>query len=62
MTGRAKESIFCSWGANVSVKSNSTIPVVEDESNDQFLIQTALQDVGVTGPIQKVGDGLEAIA
>jgi CheY-like chemotaxis protein len=44
------------------VKDASTILVVEDESNDQFLIKTALRDVGATGPIQIVDDGLEAIA
>jgi len=43
-------------------KYHATIMVVEDDANDQFLIEHALRKVGVTDPIQIVGDGEEAIA
>jgi CheY-like chemotaxis protein len=43
-------------------KFNATILIVEDDKNDQFLITSTLQKIGVTEPIQVVGDGAEAIA
>ena len=43
-------------------KYHATILVVEDDPNDQFLIERAFRKIGVTDPIQVVGDGLEAIA
>src|SRR5437868_11249731 len=43
-------------------KYYATILVVEDDPNDQFLIERAFRDIGVTDPIQVVGDGEEAIA
>lgn len=43
-------------------KYHATILVIEDDPNDQFLIERAFRKIGVTDPIQIVGDGLEAIA
>jgi CheY-like chemotaxis protein len=43
-------------------KYHATILVVEDDANDQFLIERAFRKIGVTDPIQIVGDGEEAIA
>lgn len=43
-------------------KYHATILVVEDDANDQFFIERALRKIGVTDPIQIVGDGAEAIA
>ena len=43
-------------------KYNATVLVVEDDPNDQFLIQHAFRQIGVTDPIHYVGDGAEAIA
>ena len=43
-------------------KYHATILVVEDDPNDQFLIEKAFRKIGVTDPIQVVGDGAEAIA
>jgi CheY-like chemotaxis protein len=43
-------------------KYHATIMVVEDDANDQFLIERAFRKIGVTDPIQVVGDGEEAIA
>ena len=43
-------------------KYNATIMVVEDDPNDQFLIEHAFREIGVTDPIQYVSDGAEAIA
>jgi CheY-like chemotaxis protein len=43
-------------------KFHATILVVEDDQNDQFLIERAFRKLGVTDPIQIVGDGAEAIA
>jgi CheY-like chemotaxis protein len=43
-------------------KYYATILVVEDDPNDQFLIERAFRQIGVTDPIQIVGDGEEAIA
>lgn len=40
----------------------ATILVVEDDTNDQFLIERALRKAGVTGPIYVAGNGAEAIA
>src|SRR4051794_25068254 len=40
----------------------ATILVVEDDQNDQFLIKRAFRSAGVTGPIQIMNDGEEAIA
>jgi hypothetical protein len=36
-------------------KYHATIMVVEDDSNDQFLIEEAFRKIGVTDPIQVVG-------
>ena len=36
--------------------------VIEDDPNDQFLIEQAFRKIGVTDPIQIVGNGAEAIA
>lgn len=44
------------------MQDTDTILVVEDESTDQLLIERALRAIGMKGPIQIVGDGLEAIA
>ncbi len=41
---------------------HATILVVEDDPNDQFLVERAFRKIGVTDPIQVVGDGAEAIA
>jgi len=43
-------------------KYHSTIMVVEDDPNDQFLIEQAFRKIGVTDPIQIVADGAEAVA
>ena len=43
-------------------KYHATILVVEDDPNDQFLVERAFRDIGVSDPIQVVGDGGEAIA
>ena len=43
-------------------KYHSTILVVEDDPNDQFLIERAFRKIGVTDPIHIVGNGEEAIA
>jgi len=43
-------------------KYHATILVVEDDPNDQFLVEHAFRKIGVTDPIQVVGDGAEAIA
>lgn len=43
-------------------KYYATILVVEDDPNDQILIEKAFRSIGVTDPIQVVGDGAEAIA
>jgi CheY-like chemotaxis protein len=43
-------------------KNHGTILLVEDDHNDQILIKNALRANGVTGPIQTVDDGAEAIA
>jgi CheY-like chemotaxis protein len=43
-------------------KYNATIMVIEDDPSDQFLIKAAFREIGVTDPIQYVGDGAEAIA
>src|ERR1041385_8734520 len=43
-------------------KYHATILIVEDDQNDQFLIERAFRKIGVTDPIQIVGDGVEAIA
>ena len=43
-------------------KYHATILIVEDDRNDQFLIVQAFKAIGVTDPIQVVGDGAEAIA
>ena len=43
-------------------KYDATIMVVEDDVNDQFLVERAFRKIGVTDPIQVVGDGAEAIA
>ena len=40
----------------------STILVVEDDTNDQFLIERALRTAGVASPIHVAKDGAEAIA
>ena len=36
--------------------------VVEDDTNDQFLIEQAFRQIGVTDPIQVVSGGAEAVA
>jgi two-component system response regulator len=41
---------------------NKTILVVEDEEADRYFIGRAFRDNGVTGPVQFVTSGLEAIA
>jgi CheY-like chemotaxis protein len=41
---------------------HATILIIEDEPNDRFLIERAFRKIGVTDPIQTVGDGVEAIA
>lgn len=43
-------------------KYHATILIVEDDVNDQFFIERAFRKIGVTDPIQIVGDGSEAIA
>jgi len=43
-------------------KYNATVLIVEDDPNDQFLIQHAFREIGVTDPVHYVGDGAEAIA
>ena len=43
-------------------KYHATILVVEDDPNDQLFIVRAFREIGVTDPIQVVGDGAEAIA
>ena len=43
-------------------KYHATILVVEDDPNDQMLVERAFRKIGVTDPIQIVGDGAEAIA
>jgi len=43
-------------------KYHATIMVVEDDANDQFLIQDAFREIGVTDPIHVVGSGAQAIA
>ena len=43
-------------------KYHATIMVVEDDPNDQVLIERAFREIGVSDPIQIVGDGAEAIA
>lgn len=43
-------------------KYHGTILLVEDEQNDQVLIENALRANGVTGLIQIVNDGHEAVA
>lgn len=43
-------------------KYHATILVAEDDPNDQFLVERAFRKIGVTDPIQVVGDGAEAIA
>lgn len=43
-------------------KYHATILVVEDDPNDQVFIERAFRKIGVTDPIQVVGDGAEAIA
>jgi CheY-like chemotaxis protein len=39
----------------------ATILVVEDDPNDQFLIEKAFREIGITSPIHVVSDGAEAI-
>ena len=39
-----------------------TILVVEDDANDQFLIETAFQQIGSTDTVHLVSNGAEAIA
>ncbi|MDB6018386.1 MAG: response regulator receiver protein [Pedosphaera sp.] len=41
---------------------HTTILVVEDDPDDQFLIEKAFRGLGVTSPIHIMGDGAEAIA
>ena len=43
-------------------KYHATIMVVEDDSNDHFMIGEAFRKIGVTDPIQFVSSGAEAIA
>src|SRR4051794_18598983 len=43
-------------------KLNFTILLVEDDVNDQLLITSAFRKIGVTDPIQVVGDGEQALA
>ena len=43
-------------------KYHATILVVDDDPNDRFLIEHAFRQIGLTDPIQLVGDGAEAIA
>jgi CheY-like chemotaxis protein len=43
-------------------KYGSTILVVEDEPHDQEFIVKAFRDLGLSGPILTVDDGLQAIA
>lgn len=40
----------------------ATILIAEDDESDQLLIEKALRDAGVKGPIHIVGDGAEAIS
>jgi CheY-like chemotaxis protein len=40
----------------------TTILIVEDDPNDQFLLERAFRKIGVTDPIHIVNDGREAIA
>ena len=49
-------------GGQAMTKFQSTILVVEDNVNDQTMIVKTFRDVGVTGPIHVVPNGLEAIA
>jgi CheY-like chemotaxis protein len=39
-----------------------TILVVEDDDNDAFLLDRALKKNGIVGPVQRVTDGVEAVA
>lgn len=41
--------------------SNRPIILVEDNSDDAFLMQSALQSAGVINPIRIIGDGEEAL-
>lgn len=43
-------------------KYHATIMVIDDDPNDQFLIERAFRNIGVTDPIQIMADGAEAIA
>ena len=43
-------------------KYHATILVVDDDPNDRMLVERAFRKIGVTDPIQIVGDGAEAIA
>ncbi len=43
-------------------KFHATILIVEDDPNDQFLMERAFRNIGVTDPIQVVSNGEEAIA
>ena len=43
-------------------KYHSTILIVDDDSDDRFLIERAFRAIGVTDPIHAVSDGAEAIA
>lgn len=38
------------------------ILIVDDDTNDQFLIKTAFREIGVKDPIYSVSDGTEAIS
>jgi CheY-like chemotaxis protein len=41
---------------------HATIMIVDDDSNDLFLIERAFRKIGVTDPIQTINGGREAIA
>jgi CheY-like chemotaxis protein len=43
-------------------KGTPTILVVEDDSNDQFMLMRGFKKIGVTTPIHVVNNGLEAIS
>ena len=43
-------------------KCHALILIVEDEPSDQVLIEHALRESGVTGPVRVVENGAEAIA
>ena len=38
------------------------IMIVDDDSNDRFLLQTALKQIGVREPVYAVSDGAQAVA